>query len=121
MHKTVGVNPVVTLLAIVAFGALFGFGGLLLAIPMAAVIQVLLDRSLLRPQASGLEVPAGRDRLSKLRFEAQEYVVDIRNYARHKETGTVEAELDQIEDNLEAIAIDLDRTLAKAAQTEEVA
>ena len=40
MHKTVGVNPVVTLLAIVAFGALFGFVGLLLAIPMAAVIQV---------------------------------------------------------------------------------
>ena len=121
MHKTVGVNPVVTLLAIVAFGALFGFAGLLLAIPMAAVIQVILDRSLLRPQASGLEAPAGRDRLSKLRFEAQEYVVDIRNYARHKETGTVEAELDQVEDNLEAIAIDLDRTLAKAAQTEEVA
>jgi predicted PurR-regulated permease PerM len=46
MHKTVGVNPVVTLLAIVAFGALFGFVGLLLAIPMAAVIQVILDRSL---------------------------------------------------------------------------
>src|SRR5512143_2280557 len=114
MHKTVGVNPVVTLLAIVAFGALFGFAGLLLAIPMAAVIQVILDRSLLRPQASGLEEPAGRDRLSKLRFEAQEYVVDIRNYARRKETGTVQAELDQVEDTLEAIAMDLDRALAEA-------
>src|SRR5512143_642791 len=114
MHKTVGVNPVVTLLAIVAFGALFGFAGLLLAIPMAAVIQVILDRSLLRRQASGLEVPAGRDRLSKLRFEAQEYVVDIRNYARRKETGTVQAELDQVEDTLEAIAMDLDRALAEA-------
>ena len=119
MHKTVGVNPVVTLLAIVAFGALFGFAGLLLAIPMAAVIQVLLDRSLLRPQASGLEAPAGRDRLSKLRFEAQEYVVDIRNYAQHKETGTVQAEFNQVEDTLEALAIDLDRTLAEAALAEE--
>jgi predicted PurR-regulated permease PerM len=119
MHKTVGVNPVVTLLAIVAFGALFGFAGLLLAIPMAAVIQVLLDRSLLRPQTSGLEVPAGRDRLSKLRFEAQEYVVDIRNYAQHKETGTVQAEFDQVEDTLEAIAMDLDRTLATAVLAEE--
>jgi predicted PurR-regulated permease PerM len=121
MHKTVGVNPVVTLLAIVAFGALFGFAGLLLAIPMAAVIQVILDRSLLRPQTSGLEVPAGRDRLSKLRFEAQEYVVDIRNHAQRKQTGTVQAERDQVEDTLEAIAIDLDRTLAEAALTEEVA
>ena len=121
MHKTVGVNPVVTLLAIVAFGALFGFAGLLLAIPMAAVIQVILDRSLLRPQASGLEVPAGRDRLSKLRFEAQEYVVDIRNHAQHKQTGTVQAELDQVEDTLEAIAIDLDRALAEAALAEGAA
>jgi len=121
MHKTVGVNPVVTLLAIVAFGALFGFAGLLLAIPMAAVIQVILDRSLLRPQPSGLEVPAGRDSLSKLRFEAQEYVVDIRNYTQHKETGTVQAERNQVEDTLEAIAMNLDRTLAAAAPMEEVA
>ena len=121
MHKTVGVNPVVTLLAIVAFGALFGFAGLLLAIPMAAVIQVILDRSLLRPQASGLEVPAGRDRLSKLRYETQEYVVDIRNHAQHKQTGTVQAELDQVEDTLEAIAMDLDRALAEAALAEDVA
>ena len=121
MHKTVGVNPVVTLLAIVAFGALFGFVGLLLAIPMAAVIQVILDRSLLRPQASGLEVPAGRDRLSKLRFEAQEYVVDIRNHAQHKQTGTVQAEFDQVEDTLEAIAMDLDRALAEAALAEGAA
>jgi predicted PurR-regulated permease PerM len=121
MRKTVGVNPVVTLLAIVAFGALFGFAGLLLAIPMAAVIQVILDRSLLRPQASGLEVPAGRDRLSKLRYETQEYVVDIRNHAQHKQTGTVQAELDQVEDTLEAIAMDLDRALAEAALREGVA
>jgi hypothetical protein len=121
MHKTVGVNPVVTLLAIVAFGALFGFAGLLLAIPMAAVIQVILDRSLLRPQASGLDVPAGRDRLSQLRFEAQEYVVDIRNLAQHKETGSVQAEFDQVEDTLEAIALELDRTLADAIVLEEVA
>ena len=119
MHKTVGVNPVVTLLAIVAFGALFGFAGLLLAIPMAAVIQVILDRSLLRPQASGLEVPAGRDRLSKLRYEAQEYVVDIRNHAQHKQTGSVQAEFDQVEDTLEAIAMELDRTLAEAVLAED--
>ncbi len=93
----------------------------LLAIFMAAVIQVILDRSLLRPQASGLEVPAGRDRLSKLRFDAQEYVVDIRNLARHKQTGTVQAELDQVEDTLEAIAMDLDRALAEAALAEGAA
>ena len=121
MHKTVGVNPIVTLLSIIAFGALFGFAGLLLAIPMAAIIQIALDRSLLRPQLSGLAVPAGRDRLSQLRFEAQEFVVDIRNQAQRKATGSVESEADPVEDSLEAIAIELDQALAKAAPSKEPA
>src|SRR5512143_160114 len=118
MHKTVGVNPLVTLLAIVAFGALFGFAGLLLAIPMAAIIQIILDRSLLRPQTSGLETPAGRDRLSKLRYDAQELVVDIRNRAQHKATGSAQSELDPVEDALEDIAMELDQVLAQTAPLE---
>jgi predicted PurR-regulated permease PerM len=121
MHKTVGVNPMVTLLAIIAFGSLFGFAGLLLAIPMAAIIQIVLDRSLLRPQPSGLEAPAGRDRLSQLRVDAQEFVVDIRNMAQRKATGSVESEIDPVEDSLEAIAMELDQALAQAAPTESPA
>ena len=121
MHKTVGVNPIVTLLSIIAFGALFGFAGLLLAIPMAAIIQIALDRSLLRPQLSGLAVPVGRDRLSQLRYEAQEFVVDTRSLARRKVTGSVESETDPVEDSLEAIAMELDQALAEAAPSKEPA
>ena len=120
MHKTVGVNPIVTLLAIVAFGALFGFAGLLLAIPIAAIIQILLDRSLLRPQPSGLDAPVGRDQLSRLRFDVQEFVVDVRNLAQHKPTGSAQSEVDPVEDTLEGIAIDLDRVLSTAAGSEDV-
>jgi predicted PurR-regulated permease PerM len=120
MHKTVGINPIVTLLAIVAFGALFGFAGLLLAIPIAAIIQIIVDRSLLRPQGSGMETPLGRDRLSKLRFEVQEFVVDVRKLAQQKPTGTAESEVDQVEDTLEGIAMELDSVLSTAAITEAV-
>ncbi len=119
MHKTVGVNPIVTLLAIVAFGALFGFAGLLLAIPIAAIIQIILDRSLLRPQPSGLEVPLGRDRLSKLRFDVQEFVMDVRKLVEHKQTGSVQSEVDPVEDTLEGIAIELDQVLATAALADD--
>ncbi len=119
MHKTVGINPIVTLLAIVAFGALFGFAGLLLAVPMAAIIQIIVDRSLLRPQPSGLEVPLGRDRLSKLRFDVQEFVVDVRKLAQHKQTGTAESEVDPVEDDLEKIAMELDQVLSPAASPED--
>jgi hypothetical protein len=115
MHKTVGVNPIVTLLAIVAFGALFGFAGLLLAIPIAAIIQIIVDRSpLLRPQPSGLAAPAGRDRSSKLRYDTQEYIVDLHNLARHPVIGRAPAESDPVEDTLEAIALELDQALAQA-------
>jgi predicted PurR-regulated permease PerM len=120
MHKTVGINPIVTLLAIVAFGAFFGFAGLLLAIPIAAIIQIILDRSLLRPQPSGLEVPLGRDRLSKLRFDVQEFVVDVRKLAQQKQTGSAESEVDPVEDTLEGIAMELDQALSTAAGSDGV-
>jgi predicted PurR-regulated permease PerM len=120
MHNTVGINPIVTLLAIVAFGALFGFAGLLLAIPIAAIIQIILDRSLLRPQPSGLEMPLGRDRLSKLRFDVQEFVEDVRKLAQRKETGTVASEIDSVEDTLEGIAMELDQVLSAATLPDDV-
>jgi predicted PurR-regulated permease PerM len=44
MSKAVGVNPFVSLLAIFAFSTLFGLAGALMAIPMAAIIQLILDR-----------------------------------------------------------------------------
>jgi predicted PurR-regulated permease PerM len=121
MHKTVGVNPLVTLLAIVAFGALFGFVGLLLAIPIAAIIQIILDRSLLRPQTSGLAAPAGRDRSSKLRYDTQEYVIDLRNLARRPVSGSAQPDPDPLEDALEAIALELDRALAQVESAERPA
>jgi predicted PurR-regulated permease PerM len=121
MQKTVGVNPLVTLLAIVAFGALFGFAGLLLAIPIAAIVQIILDRSLLRPQMSGLTAPVGRDRASKLRYDTQEYVLDLRNLARRPVAGSAQPDPDPIEDALEAIALELDQVLAQAESSERLA
>ena len=43
MQRAVGVSALVGLLAVLAFGTLYGILGVLLAIPMTAVIQVLLD------------------------------------------------------------------------------
>jgi predicted PurR-regulated permease PerM len=43
MARTVGISPLVSLLAILAFGTLYGIAGVLLAIPLAAALQVLMD------------------------------------------------------------------------------
>ena len=119
MQKTVGVNPMVTILAIIGFGSLFGFPGLLMAIPLAAIFQVILDRSLLHSADSKIKVPAGRDRLSKLSSEVQEFIQDIRKLVRRKEVAAATEDRDEIEDSIESIAADLEHLLAQTVQLEE--
>ncbi len=53
MRKAVGVNPFVSLLSIFAFSTLFGIAGALMAIPIAAIIQLILQRFLFHPEEIG--------------------------------------------------------------------
>jgi len=46
MKNSMGVNPIIILLSLVAFGSVFGFAGALLALPLAAIIQLFFDRIL---------------------------------------------------------------------------
>jgi predicted PurR-regulated permease PerM len=118
MKQAVGVSPLVTLLSLIAFSSLFGVVGALVAIPLAAVIQLLLERFLLGPTAVQQGEPDGRDYLSMLRYEAQELVGDVRKKVRTKE-DVADAEVDQVEDSLEAIATDLDSLLALSTKNGE--
>jgi predicted PurR-regulated permease PerM len=52
--KSVGLHPVWLMFALFAFGALFGFVGLLIAVPAAAVVGVLIRFALGRYLASPL-------------------------------------------------------------------
>ena len=113
MRKAVGVNPFVSLLAIFAFSSLFGIPGALMAIPLAAVIQLLLDRFLFLPAAMESEVSNDRDFASRLRYEAQDLARSLRRQARVKKKGSLKRvkETDQIMDEIEAITTDLDSLL----------
>jgi len=111
MNRTIGVRPLVTLLAMYAFGALFGVAGVLVAIPLAAIIQLMLERFLWQRPAVNAE--NGRDRTSVLRYQVQDLVQDIRDKVRDKPFMATMT-TDQLEDELEAIALDLDSFLAQA-------
>jgi predicted PurR-regulated permease PerM len=115
MRKAVGVNPFVTLLAIFAFSSLFSIAGALMAIPMAAIIQLLLDRFIFHPAAMEPEVATGRDYASRLRYEAQDLAQDLRKQARLKKGGSTlrVKQIDQVMDEIEAITTDLDTLLAQ--------
>jgi predicted PurR-regulated permease PerM len=115
MRKAVGVNPFVTLLALFAFSSFFGIAGALMAIPMAAIIQLLLDRFVFHPAAMEPEVSAGRDYASRLRYEAQDLAQDLRKQARLKKGGSDlrVKRIDQVMDEIETITTDLDALLAQ--------
>ena len=115
MRKAVGVNPFVSLLAIFAFSSLFGIAGALMAIPTAAIIQLLLDRFVFHPGTMESEVSAGRDYASRLRYETQDLAQDLRKQARLKIEGSDlrVKQTDQVMDEIEAITTDLDSLLAQ--------
>ena len=115
MRRAVGVNPFVSLLALFAFSSLLGIAGALMAIPMAALIQLLLNRFVFDRGAMEPEVSTGRDRGSRLRYEAQDLVEDLRKQARLAKEGSDRSveQIDQVMDEIETLTTDLQLLLAE--------
>ncbi len=115
MRKAVGVNPFVSLLAIFAFSTLFGIAGALMAIPLAAIIQILLDRFVFLPGVGETDDFSGRDNASLLRYKAQDLIQDLRKQSRLKKKGSIleVKQIDKLMDEIEAITTDLDALLSQ--------
>ena len=122
MDRAVGVNAIISMLAIAAFSLLFGLIGALLAIPLAAIIQILVNRLLFdKPVAEadgGIDLTdenvtaAVRGRLGVLRLEAQELAQDVRKRLRTEETD-IAAPIQEIEEMIEVYATELDNLLTE--------
>jgi predicted PurR-regulated permease PerM len=117
MDQAVGVKPVFTLLALVGFAALFGLGGALLAIPLAAVAQVIFESWLTRSAADPTDGEVqGRSLLARLRYQAKDLAQDVRLRLRNKDTP-VEDHTDDNEEAIERLMADLDGLLKRAEET----
>jgi len=116
MRRTVGVNPFVTLLALFTFSSLLGIAGALMAIPIAAILQLLLEHFVFTRGSIESEASTGRDYTSRLRYEAQDLAQDLRKQARFKKGGSDlrVTQIDQVMDEIEAITTDLDALLAQS-------
>ncbi len=119
MRKAVGVNPFVSLLAIFTFSSIFGIAGAFMAIPMAAIIQLIFDRFVFHPSTIESETLTGRDYTSRLRYEAQDLADDLRKQARFKQGGSVlrVKQIDKVMDEIETITTDLDALLSQIPPT----
>ncbi|MCB0121807.1 MAG: AI-2E family transporter, partial [Caldilineaceae bacterium] len=119
MDRSVGVHPLVTILAISAFGLLFGIVGAILAIPLAAILQILGRRLLVEPLLVDKELDEEktsesnkRNRFSVLRLEAEELVQDVRKQARKRDGVEIsEPHVEEAEDLIESAAENLQHYL----------
>jgi predicted PurR-regulated permease PerM len=121
MKKAVGVNPFVTLLALFAFSAFFGLAGALMAIPIAAMIQLALNHFVFQQGTVEMEVSEGRDYASRLRYEAQDLAQDLRKQARLKKRGSdlTIKQIEHVMDEIETITTNLDVLLARTNNSDE--
>jgi predicted PurR-regulated permease PerM len=117
MKHSVGVNSLLILLSMVAFTSLLGLPGAMLAIPMAAMIQLLVDRFLFAPAHSEVPEIQGRDQLSRLSYETGVLTLDVRK--RLRENDHISNQEQEMVDALEAISADLNRMLSQVDQMEE--
>ncbi len=117
MKRSIGVNPLLVILTIAAFSSLFGFAGAIVSIPIAAIIQLTINRYVVRPADEEHPEPDGRGQASLLRYEAAELAQDLRKQLRQGESKKhLTAEYAGYVDSLETIARDLDLLLADAGQ-----
>ncbi len=71
MGRSVGVSPVMVILAIFAFSSLLGFAGAFLAIPLAAILQVLMDHLIVHAGVKDTEEPVGSTTNIMMKMRAQ--------------------------------------------------
>jgi len=125
MHHAVGVSALVGLLAVLAFGTLYGILGVLIAIPMTAVIQVLLDTIVVNaepvPEPAGLVGNPWEDLRARVRALRQQARVRLR--ARTSRMGidlaTADHVVDAVDQQIEVAVARVEHLISVAEQTLE--
>ncbi len=111
MSESVGIHPLVVILSLAVFGTLLGVLGAVLAIPIAAILQLILEALVVKHKPQPGATVAGRGELSTLRYRAQELAQDARHQLAEEDENDEAAET---KDAIESIAIELDEVLAQA-------
>src|SRR5215216_2149515 len=71
MKHSTGVNPIIVLLSLIAFSSVFGFMGALLALPLAALIQLFVSRVVLLAAESASQAENRKLQLQAMLDESQ--------------------------------------------------
>ncbi len=109
MKSSTGVNPILVLLSLIAFGAVFGFMGALLALPLAAIIQLFVSRVVLTTTESARQVQEKKIQVQAMIDESQILMETIYETSNKNPAFQALPEADRLE--LYSLAEELNRTL----------
>jgi hypothetical protein len=77
MRHSMGVNPIIVLLSLIAFSSVFGLMGAILALPLAAIIQLLVSRMVLTAAETAKRAEEKEVRVQALINESQRLMQTI--------------------------------------------
>ena len=86
MKHSMGVNPIIVLLSLIAFGSVFGFAGAILALPLAAIIQLLVSRVVLTTAESARQAEDKQLQIQSLIHESQVLMQSIHETSNRNPT-----------------------------------
>ncbi len=122
MGHSVGVSPVVVIIAIFAFSSLLGIIGAFLAVPLAAILQVLMDHLVVNAGVVSTEEPdEDTDNIIvKMRAQVRRMRADVLQQlrARRGRITMTTGDPDDIAHQADHLLHKADQALTKAAQTE---
>ncbi len=121
MGHSVGVSPITVILAVFAFSSLLGITGAFLAIPLAAIVQVLIDHLIMHAGVSGTEEPgeASADIMSTMRAKIRRLRAEGLQRLRtgHGRISLSKGDRDDVDSQVDHLLSRADQTLTEAAQT----
>ena len=98
MNKSMGVNPIIVLLSMVAFGSVFGVAGVLLALPLAAILQFVINRIVTSPDNLSSDVEPQEGEIQPLIYESEKLVRALQGMSSNGSTAFQELpETNQVE------------------------
>jgi predicted PurR-regulated permease PerM len=118
MTSSMGVNPIIILLSLVTFSGVFGFPGALLALPLAAIIQLILERFVLSRSGYGQSVQPDGLNLQTLLGRSQTTARAIVEAARADSTSLGKAP-EHVREEIISIGRNLSELLKKIKSEEE--
>ena len=86
MRGAVGTSPLIGLFAVLAFGTLYGIMGVFIAIPMAAVLQVIIDRVVINGEPDLAPATANAPQVDALLVRVHHLRQQMRTRLRARET-----------------------------------